>query len=558
MTFTQSAPILANQYLDDRLLRSLLRRALPPNMLSEIEPELTEFGERVAGTFYPEQLADQEFVPQLTNFDAMGNRIDRVRVSTFWQSAPGIAAQTGLIAAGYDTKYKQHARLHQFALAYLFHPSSELFSCPLAMTDGAAHCLLASGNQTLIDRAVPHLTSRDPEQFWFSGQWMTETSGGSDVSGTETIAKQDERGRWRLHGRKWFASAITADMALVLARPEGNALGADGLALFYIEPRKTDGRFRNIEIDRLKDKMGTRKLPTAEIRLLGTPAELVGATQFGVRSIAPMLNVTRLWNAVCATGFLRRGLALARDYATRRVVFGAPLIDQPLHQQTLADLQGELEACFHLTFFVAETLGRSEQPDADDSSHHLLRLLTPIAKLYTAKAAVAGVSECIECFGGLGYIEDSGLPTLLRDAQVLPIWEGTTNVLALDALKALKQTGGLQHYLSVIRGLTAQVSMDELEPVVKQIRESMTAIAEWIQRHSRKPEAMNSGARGLALSLARTLALALMARHAEWSFRAEHDPRTLHAARRFAQAGVLRLVEPNLTESRILSSDIYA
>ncbi len=558
MAFTQSAPALANQYLDDRLLRSLLRRVLPTGMLQEIEPELTEFGERVAGEFYASQLADQAFEPQLIQFDAFGNRIDRVTLSPFWQQAGAIAARAGLVAAGYEKKYQQHARLHQFALAYLFHPSSELYSCPLAMSDGAARCLLSSGNQVLIERAVPRLTSRDPAQFWISGQWMTETSGGSDVSGTETIAKQDERGRWRLHGRKWFASAIIADMALVLARPEGNAAGADGLALFYVEPRKADGRFRNIEIDRLKDKLGTRMLPTAEIRLLGTPAELVDTTQHGVRSIAPMLNVTRLWNAVCATGFLRRALTLARDFATRRVVFGMPLIDQPLHQQTLADLQAELEACFHLTFYVAELLGKSEQSDCDDATRHLLRLLTPIVKLTTAKAAVAGVSEAIECFGGIGYVEDSGLPTLLRDAQVLPIWEGTTNVLALDVLEVLKQIGGLQHYLTAIRSLAAQVSLAELESVVKAIRESTTLIAEWIQKRSGNKEELQAGARGLAMSMGRTLALALLARHADWSFRAEHDPRPVNAARRFARLGVVRLSENTLSEARMLSSDIYA
>lgn len=558
MAFTQSAPALANQYLDDRLLRSLLRRVLPAAMLHEIEPELTEFGERVAGEFHNMQLADHAFDPELIPFDAFGNRIDRITLSAFWQQAGAIAAQAGLVAAGYEKKFQQHARLHQFALAYLFHPSSELYSCPLAMTDGAARCLLSSGNQTLIDRAVPHLTSRDPAQFWISGQWMTETSGGSDVSGTETVAKQDERGRWRLHGRKWFASAIIADIALVLARPEGNAAGADGLALFYVEPRKADGRFRNIEIDRLKDKLGTRKLPTAEIRLVGTPAELVGASEHGVRSIAPMLNVTRLWNAICATGFLRRAIALARDYATRRVVFGVPLIDQPLHQQTLADLQAELEACFHLTFYVAELLGKSEQPDADEATCNLLRLLTPIAKLTTAKSAVAGVSEAIECFGGAGYVEDSGLPTLLRDAQVLPIWEGTTNVLALDVLKVLRQIGGLQQFLTVIRGLTAQVSLAELEPAVKVVRESTTAIAEWIQKRSSSKEEMQAGARGVALSLGRTLALALLARHADWSFRAEHDPRPMNAARRYARIGVNRLAESTLGEARMLSSDIYA
>ena len=119
-------------------------------------------------------------------------------LTSFWQQAPAIAARHGLIATAYDGTWGQHARLHHFALVYLFTASSEFYSCPLAMTDGAARCLIESGNRLLIDRAVPHFTSRDPAQFWTSGQWMTETTGGSDVGGTETVARPDEHGRWRL------------------------------------------------------------------------------------------------------------------------------------------------------------------------------------------------------------------------------------------------------------------------------------------------------------------------------------------------------------------------
>ncbi|HRG15762.1 MAG TPA: acyl-CoA dehydrogenase family protein [Pseudomonadota bacterium] len=558
MGFIQTAPVLANTYLDDRVLRSWLRRVLPPQVLADQEGRLGEFGELAANEWYPQQLAQRHLEPRHVPFDAFGQRIDHVELSPFWRDAPAIAAKWGLIALGQDDWLAQHGRPLQFAFNYLFHPSSELFSCPLAMTDGALKVLQDSDNKALIDRAVPRLLSRDPKQLWISGQWMTETSGGSDVGGSETVARQDERGRWRLSGRKWFASAITSDIALLLARPEKNPAGADGLALFYIEPRKSDGRLRNITIDRLKDKLGTRKLPTAEIHLDNTPAELVGDSRHGVRAIAPMLNVTRLWNAVCAVSAMRRGLTLARDYATRRVVFAQPLIDQPLHQETLADLQAEFEGMFHLTFHAVELMGRIENGQHDDASVHLLRLITPIVKLTTAKAATQALGEVIESFGGAGYCEDTGLPGLLRDTQVLPIWEGTTNVLALDVIKALKQIGGLQHWLTAIRTLTSPITLPELEGVVKQVRESATAVAEWIQKRSRSRDELPAGARGLAMTMGRTLALALLAQHAEWSFRTEHDPRTLHAARRFARLGCNRLTDTVAIEARTLSSDIYA
>src|SRR5690606_25715669 len=230
------------------------------------------------------------------------------------------------------------------------------------------------------------------------------------------------------------------EMALTLARPEGSAAGADALALFMVETRDADRRWNGIRIDRLKDKLGTRELPTAEIHLDGTRAQPVGELAHGVRQIAPMLNVTRTWNAVCALATMQRCLALARDHAARRSAFGRPLGRLPLHVGTLASMQAEFEAAFQLVFFVAELLGRVEH-GSDDADTALLRVLTPLAKLWTGKLAMSIASEACEAFGGSGYIEDTGMPLLLRDAQVYPIWEGTTNVLALDTLRALRGNG---------------------------------------------------------------------------------------------------------------------
>src|SRR5690606_10307316 len=179
-----------------------------------------------------------------------------------WKKAAPLAARSGLIAIPYEAKHGRYSRIHQFALMYLFHPSTDVYTCPLAMTDGAARTLLSAGNRELIDRALPRLTSRDPALAWTSGQWMTETTGGSDVGTTLTRAVRDEQGTWRLYGKKWFTSAITSEMALTLARPEGNGPGGSGLAMFYVETRDEQGRLNGIRVERLKDKLGTRKVPT--------------------------------------------------------------------------------------------------------------------------------------------------------------------------------------------------------------------------------------------------------------------------------------------------------
>ncbi len=302
--------------------------------------------------------------PVLTQWDVWGNRVDRIELTRAWRTAQPLAARFGLVAAGHEPDHVAPLpRVHQFALVYLVHCASEFYTCPLAMSDGAATALKAAGNAQLGARALPHLLSRDPAQHWISGQWMTETSGGSDVSASGTVARLVD-GQWRLYGRKWFTSAINANMALALARPEGAGVGADGLALFYLEPRDAKDRWQNISLDRLKRKLGTRELPTAEIHLDGAPAQLVGEAQHGVRAIAPMLNVTRTWNAVCALATMRRAIALATDYAQRRSAFGRPLIEQPLHRATLANLQAQFEAAFHLTFHVAELLGLAQTGQA--------------------------------------------------------------------------------------------------------------------------------------------------------------------------------------------------
>ena len=520
MPFQQTPPQLGNQYEDDRVLRSYLARVLPAEMLRSIEGSLFEMGRLAGGELYELQLADRLNEPRLTQWDAWGNRVDRIELTPLWRVAERIAVEHGVVATAYEQKHGSLSRVHQGALAYLFTPSTDIYSCPLAMTDGAARTLMFSGNQTLIDRAVPHLIAREPSAFWTAGQWMTELTGGSDVGLSETIAREDGSGAFRLYGRKWFTSAISSQMALTLARPEGNPAGGRGLALFYVETRDEQGRPNNIEINRLKDKLGTRKVPTAELMLNGTPAQLVKGTTDGVRNIAPLLNVTRLWNGISAVALMRRCVALSTDYARKRFAFGAPLSEKPLHADTLAGLEAEFEAAFHLAFYVAELTGRSETGEISEEDTLLLRLLTPVMKLTTAKQAVAVASETLESFGGAGYVEDTGLPMLLRDSQVLPIWEGTTNVLALDTLRALNDDS-LAAFRSVVTRLAGRMLP------------SLDHATNWFTHTSDRSE-LEAGARRFALTLGRTMELALLINHAHLS----QDAQTAVIVRRFAASGV--------------------
>jgi acyl-CoA dehydrogenase len=547
MAFFQDPPRLGNQFDDDPMLPSWVARHVGS---PEVADELRVLGD-IAVDYYGKQLADRLNEPTLTQWDAWGNRIDKIEVSPLWKEAQVLAAKYGMVAAGYEGKLGAKSRTHQFAIVHVLNPSLDVYSCPLAMTDGAARTLLGSGNQELIDTYVPRLTSRDPSVMWTSGQWMTERTGGSDVSQSETIARKDGD-QWRLYGTKWFTSATTSEMALTLARPEGNPDGSRGLALFLVELRDANGRLRNIQVNRLKDKLGTRKVPTAELTLDGTPATLVGNASEGVRAITPMLSVTRTWNAICAVSGMRRALALAGDYARRRRVFGALLVDKPLHVDTLAGIEAEYAGAFCLAFKGVSLLGALEH-GGSEADERLARVLVPLAKLTTGKQAVAVASEAIEACGGAGYIEDTGLPRILADAQVLPIWEGTTNVLSLDTLRALGKGGALEAVVAEIEANAASAKDPGLARPAEVARAAVKHAAAWVTEAMSQPERLEAGARRFAMTLGRSLELGLLVGHAQWCLDNGFGPRTAAAARRFVLNGVDLITESSYDDAKLLA-----
>lgn len=391
----------------------------------------------------------ESFPPVLQQYDGWGKRVDKLYVHPAWNQLKGIAAEEGLIAIGYDdSRDAVHRRLHQMAKIFLFHPFSGLVSCPLAMTDGASKTireLKLDQQHPDLKEAYERLTSRDPSRAWTSGQWMTEKGGGSDVGGgCDTYAEPVNGINHNLYGYKWFSSAIDADITLTLARPveNGNATsGSKGLALFFAHVRdpKT-GKLNGMQMVKLKNKLGTKQLPTAELLLDGVKALKMSEDGRGVPSIANMLNITRVHNALASSSGIRRAVILARDYSTKRTAFGKKLEDWPLHLKELANIEIHARGTLLLSLEAARLLGVQETGKATVEEQHLLRLVTPVVKLHAGKVCIPAISEGIETFGGQGYIEDTGIPNILRDTQVTPIWEGTTNVLSLDVLRVFATT----------------------------------------------------------------------------------------------------------------------
>uniref|UniRef100_A0A8C5LVP1 Acyl-CoA dehydrogenase n=1 Tax=Leptobrachium leishanense TaxID=445787 RepID=A0A8C5LVP1_9ANUR len=445
--FFQERPKLGNQFLEDALLQGYLKKHLPPVVLKEVSQDLDRFSLRLVEEIDALGRECEMNPPKLQQYNAWGERVDDIVTCAAWKKMKELSAEEGLVAAAYERKYSSWSRLIQVVKIYLYSPSAGLFTCPIAMTDGAAKVIESLGSPTPLQAAFRHLTARDPSDFWTSGQWMTERKGGSDVAaGTETVARLQKDGTYTLHGYKWFTSATDADMTLTLGRvidDQGKTVqGTRGLSLFYLKVRDADGNLNGIQVQRLKDKLGTRQVPTAELLLDGVKATRISPEGRGVASISNMLTITRLHNTIGAAAGMRRVINLGRDYAAKRFVFGKHLKDHPLHIQTMARMEVEARGAFLILMEVARLLGLEETDMASEQDQHLLRLLTPLAKLYTGKQAVAVISEGLESFGGQGYMEDTGLPGLLRDVQVLTIWEGTTNILSLDVLRSIIKSQG--------------------------------------------------------------------------------------------------------------------
>ena len=539
--FLQEPPTLPDAWSDDPILREGLAWYLGDELFAAATPELADLG---AWSTDPETLraalrAESE-PPELVPYSTWGERTDEIRVSSAYVDLGKEGVRRGVVGLPYEAgPYGAKARVVWAALIHMWGPSSALYSCPIAMTDAAARTLLMHGGPEDI-AVVEHLISRDPEHAWTSGQWMTETAGGSDVGRTGTVAR-NENGAWRLFGTKWFTSATTSEMALTLARPEGAPDGSRGLALFRIHRRLDNGMPNRIAVRRLKDKLGTRSLPTAELELDGSLAFPVGDVTDGggLRRIATMLNLTRLHNSIAASAAIARGLAWARAYARVREVFGKRLDQHPAHRVTLGEMATDQAAALALVLRGAELIGKTEHGTATEHEHAVVRGLTPVTKLATARWAVADAAEAMEALGGVGYCEDSGLPALVRNAHVLPIWEGTTNVLALDLLRAAQRSDAIRALLTdAAETASAVAAVPAVERPAGEVLTAIGALAQRIEAFHTDETSAQAAARSIALSVANVYACSLLCAQGAWAS-ARGSDQTARFAHRFAERGLL-------------------
>src|ERR1700747_3431709 len=425
-----------NFYRADPALADLLRIHLPNALFQHIEPHLDRLGE-LAGGHLDEcaRLADRHG-PVLHQRDRFGRDMQWIEYHPAYRELERAAfGEFGIHAMsirkgvmGWPDKYPVAAK---HAFTFLFNQAEFGLGCPINVTDGCAKLLANFGSEELKAKYLDGLTQTDISKLTEGGQFMTEKEGGSDV-GTLTTSAVQEGDHWRLSGEKWFCSNADAEVVMLLARPEGAGPGTRGVGLFLMPRKLDDGSQNRYRIVRLKDKLGTRSMASGEIKLEGAIAYAVGRLDRGFVQMAEMVNSSRLSNGVKSTALMRRAWHDAMTVANNRVVFGSRIADLPLGRRQLMKIMLATEQALSMSFLTADALDRAEGGSQEAAA--LLRILTPTLKFRATRDARKVCGDALEMRGGVGYIEEFAPARLLRDAHLGSIWEGTGNIVALDAL----------------------------------------------------------------------------------------------------------------------------
>jgi acyl-CoA dehydrogenase len=455
----------------DPALRPLLDHYLCAEDRARLEPVLAELGELAAGELdFLAATADRN-PPTLRQYAADGTRIDEVEYHPSYERMCELAFhQHGLAAmshrAGVFGWPTPAPHLVKYALSYLFVQSEFGLACPVSMTDSAARVLRLFDPENFADE-IEALSTTEMDKLATGAMFMTEQQAGTDIGQTETVAA-DHGDHWTVRGHKWFCSNVSADVILTLAQVPRQGEGTRGLGMFLVPKHRPDGTRNSYRIDRLKDKLGARSMATGEVTLEDAYARPVGDLTRGFLQMAEMLNVSRLSNAMRASALMRRAVRESVDHTRQRVIFGKTLFDQPLMRATLLPLMLDAEASLGMVLEAADKLDAAD--GGDERAAALIRIFTPLAKHTICKRARHVTAEAMEVRGGNGYIEDWISPRLLRDAHLGSIWEGSSNVIALDVLRCMRKEQGhrilAETYLARLAGLD--------DPAVKPAAEDLT------------------------------------------------------------------------------------
>ncbi|MFC7134513.1 MULTISPECIES: acyl-CoA dehydrogenase family protein [Salinibaculum] len=532
LDYGQLAEGRCNYWAWDPTLRFEARRTYPDDEFDWAEDLLDEYGAVVGDTIADNSDVVDRHEPKLHTYDSDGEVQNEVEYHPLQFENERITYDKFRLT--HDAFHAPPDRdepvglLHTLTMQTLLCYADVGFACPASMTVGAA-VVLEKFDDGSLDDYFQGLTAADYDDHVEGAMFLTEKQGGSDVGATETRAEPQPDSTYELHGEKWFCSNTDAQGALALARTPDAPEGTDGLSLFLVPRVLPDGTLNDATFRRLKDKLGTLSVPTGEIEFEGATAYLVGEEGNGFRQMTEMLNYERLTNATGAVGVMGRALLEAKVHAANREAFGETIQEFPLLRRDLVEMTVDYEAAAAFAFEAAKWYDRRERAYPDDKgtdAYRLMRLLVPIAKYRTGEMVVDTCSYAMEVLGGNGYVREHVTPRLLRDAQVLPIWEGTSNILSLDVLRALSREDAHEALVPLVNGHLDSADhpalVDLADTVESAFHDLQTALAtlaaegdDYAQYHAKR----------LADLIFDVVAAAVLVSEAQWQLDAEDDAR---------------------------------
>jgi len=461
----------------------ILRHYLVKNSSKEGWAYMLDKWERLGGQAATEMdklsmLADKN-IPVLYKRNVLGEDVNEIEFHPAYERLKEIAVTSEMFRVKWHPPLKKQFQNERhtlgFAAGYLYVMAEDGLYCPLCMTDGVARIIDRYSEDGDRERLLKRIATDDVENLFTGAMFLTEKTGGSDVGANLVSADYEEDGYYRLNGEKWFCSNANAELILALARTNAAIKGTKGLSIFLIEKEKPNGEKNPKNIIRLKDKIGVRSMASAEIILEDTLGKLIGEEGQGFRVMTDMINLSRLYNSVTASGIIRRVLIEAYQYLSYRKTFGKIALEHSLVRDKLAELAALHQANFYLTWRTIRALDAAD--NGDEKAGHLVRLLTPMLKKETAFDAVYACRESMEAIGGIAYIEENVIPKFLRDSLVLPIWEGASNIMILDMLRATFKSQGLTVLFEEIHQILDSVEDVLLQNKAKELLQVSTDFA---------------------------------------------------------------------------------
>jgi alkylation response protein AidB-like acyl-CoA dehydrogenase len=561
------SPIGLNWYDADPNLRQLVERLCAPEDRAFAEEQLRRMGGVIGGPVATRAEITDKHPPRLEKYDRAGNEVNTVVHHESALATKRDLWQSGFLGLRWSdgvrkTRAGRLPPVVNTGFLYFLNQAETGMACGIGMTSSAAGIINKHAPAEIRERFLPHLTAMDYAEAWDGAMFMTEIRGGSDLASSECSAANAGDGSWRLNGAKWFCSNLDAEAILVLARPQGADAGLASLAMFLVPRQRADGTRNSMHIRRLKDKLGTKAVPTGEVDFVDAEAYLMGrdagaqiaaardpsSDGRGINRMMEMVQSSRFGVSLMGLGIMRRSFMEAACYAHHREAFGRLLVDFPLVRETLVNMAVEVEAGCALAFEAAESgAGR------DGDARRLYRILVPLAKYRCARRGLDLATQAVEMHGGNGYIEDWPVARQFRDAMCHPIWEGTENIICLDVLRAMAKDHADDALFARIERALGGAEHPALARVASSIGRAVDEVKKAIAYLQRAPEEVRLlNARRLTDYMADVTQAALLVEEAVWELANKGSARKAVVARQFIEMHIERHAMRGIaTENRI-------